>query len=212
MTESTATEITLAEIMSRDLAIIEPDRSLADAARMMVQRRVGALVVDRGNGYGIISDRDMTRAAAAGHGVETEISERHTQDIIQATPDWSLERAAETMARGGFRHLLVVDEDGRAVGMISIRDIVRAQWPTGSTPEETDEPDAAAARRDLLYSYRRSAKQHLVAANCGCELDWLEVLTGQLEARPGLGEEEIKNLWSSRAACPRLMEETGGAD
>ena len=51
-----------------------------------------------------------------------------------AAPDWSLERAAEAMVRGGFRHLVVVD-GGELVGVLSMRDIVRCWVQDGATSE-----------------------------------------------------------------------------
>jgi CBS domain-containing protein len=47
-----------------------------------------------------------------------------TWDVVYAGPDWTLEAAAEAMARGGFRHLVVLDGD-EVLGVISVRDIMR---------------------------------------------------------------------------------------
>ena len=58
-----------------------------------------------------------------------------------AAPDWSLERAAEAMVRGGFRHLVVVD-GGETVGVLSMRDIVRCWTGDGATCDVAE--DAAA--------------------------------------------------------------------
>lgn len=203
---------TLADVMSTDVPIVSPETSLADAAVLMLERGTGALIVARdGGGYGIISDRDMTRAASESIDAgQVKVADRHTRDIVQAAPGWSLQRAAATMARGGFRHLLIVDGDGDPVGMVSIRDLLRALMAEETIEAAAAEEDAEETE-DLLYSYRRTAKQHLVAASCRCELDWVEVLEGQLEARPQLGADELRNLWESRGACPRLLE-VGGAD
>ena len=55
-------------------------------------------------------------------------------ELTFAAPDWSLERAAEAMVRGGFRHLVVVD-GGEMVGVLSMRDIVRCWVADGATSE-----------------------------------------------------------------------------
>jgi CBS domain-containing protein len=55
-------------------------------------------------------------------------------EITFASPDWSLERAAEAMVHGGFRHLVVVD-GGQMVGVLSMRDIVRCWVQDGATSE-----------------------------------------------------------------------------
>jgi CBS domain-containing protein len=52
--------------------------------------------------------------------------------LVFATPQWTLDQAAEAMTRGGFRHLIVLDE-GEVVGIVSVRDIVRV-WTTARTP------------------------------------------------------------------------------
>ena len=55
-----------------------------------------------------------------------------TGDLVFATPTWTLEQAAEAMTRGGFRHLIVIDQND-VVGMISVRDIVRC-WVEQASP------------------------------------------------------------------------------
>ena len=55
-----------------------------------------------------------------------------TRDVVFAAPDWSLEEAAAAMVRGGFRHLIVV-EQGEIVGILSVRDVVRCWTGDGAT-------------------------------------------------------------------------------
>ena len=62
------------------------------------------------------------------------MAEHLSSDLTFAAPDWSLERAAEAMVRGGFRHLVVV-EGGEMIGVLSMRDIVRCWVPDGATSE-----------------------------------------------------------------------------
>jgi hypothetical protein len=78
--------------------------------------------------------------------------------------------------------------------------------------EETTAAPTTGPARDYLYSLRRSAKQHLVAAKCPCEWDWYGVLQGQAEDRPDLDEETLRHLWERREPCPALHAEGGGAD
>jgi CBS domain-containing protein len=74
---------------------------------------------------GIITERDILDAIGQGQDVDAERVQDHlTSDIVVAAPDWPLQKAAATMASGGFRHLVVCQ--GRdIVGMLSVRDIVR---------------------------------------------------------------------------------------
>ena len=113
--------------MSRDVLTIGPDHTLRDAAGAMARRRVGAAIVldSDGHGPGILTERDVLDAVAAGQDAATERVDAHvTRDVVVAAPEWSLEQAASTMLRHGFRHLVVV-ENGEVVGVLSMRDIVR---------------------------------------------------------------------------------------
>ena len=113
--------------MSDVVLTVGPSHSLSAAARLMTDRNVGAAVVvdPDGPGFGIVTERDILRSVAAGTDPSAEpVSAHLTEDLITASPDWSLERAAEAMLEGGFRHLLVVN-GGELEGILSMRDIVR---------------------------------------------------------------------------------------
>jgi CBS domain-containing protein len=113
--------------MSNVVLTVGPSHSLREAARLMAERNVGAaIVVDPdGVGPGIITERDILQSVAKGLDVDREqVGDHLTGDAMVAAPDWSLERAAEAMIDGGFRHLLVVDGADLA-GVLSMRDIVR---------------------------------------------------------------------------------------
>jgi len=126
--------------MSDVVLTVGPDHTLRDAAKAMGRRGVGAAVVmdPEQPGPGIVTERDILLALAEGQNPDTErVCDHLSENLTFAAPDWSLERAAEAMVRGGFRHLVVV-EGGETVGVLSMRDIVRC-W-TGdraTTPVET---------------------------------------------------------------------------
>ena len=77
---------------------------------------------------------------------------------------------------------------------------------------ETGELPVLDEAHRYVYGLRRTAKQHLVAAKCPCQWEWVQVLEGQLEDRPDLDEETIAHLWELREPCPALHAEGGGAD
>jgi CBS domain-containing protein len=113
--------------MSSSVLTIGPGHKLRDAARQMSDRKVGAAVVVDPDmpGPGIITERDILLSLGAGQDPDEELVQDHLTDtLIFAAPDWSLERAAQTMIENGFRHLLVID-GGELVGVLSMRDIVR---------------------------------------------------------------------------------------
>jgi CBS domain-containing protein len=119
--------------MSSVVLTIGPSHSLQEAAKLMADRNVGAaVVVDPDSpGPGIVTERDILRSVAVGQDPSRELVQDHlTDELISASPDWSLEQAADTMCEHGFRHLLVVD-GGELRGVLSMRDIVRCWVTTG---------------------------------------------------------------------------------
>ena len=115
----------VADHMSSDLLTVAADDRLGEAAKRMVARGVGAvLVLDGDRLEGILTERDLMRAVAGGYSDEARVSEWMTRhpETIDATDE--TDHAASIMIHGGFRHLPVVDE-GRVAGIISIRDLMR---------------------------------------------------------------------------------------
>ncbi|MDR7279938.1 signal-transduction protein with cAMP-binding, CBS, and nucleotidyltransferase domain [Catenuloplanes atrovinosus] len=113
--------------MSAEVLTVGPDHTLRQAARMMADRGAGSAVVldPDAEGVGIMTERDLLKAIGAGLDPDTERTGAHlTWDVVYASPGWTLEEAALAMARGGFRHLVVLD-DGEVLGVISVRDIMR---------------------------------------------------------------------------------------
>jgi len=111
--------------MATDLLTVEPDARLSDAARRMAQRGVGAVLILEGERLtGILTERDLLKAVAAGFTDEARVSEWMTRQPETVEPDESTDHAASLMIHGGFRHLPVV-EGGRTIGILSIRDLMR---------------------------------------------------------------------------------------
>jgi CBS domain-containing protein len=121
--------------MTSSVVTVAPGATLHDAARSMAERKVGAAVVidPEQPGPGIITERDLLQAVGSGQDPNTELVRDHlSADLTFASPEWSLEHAAEAMVKGGFRHLVVVD-GGEMVGVLSMRDIVRCWVKDGAT-------------------------------------------------------------------------------
>jgi CBS domain-containing protein len=111
--------------MTTDLLTIEPNARLGDAARRMAQRGVGAvLVLEGGTLTGILTERDLLKAVAAGFTDDARVTEWMTRHPETVEPGDSTDHAAALMIHGGFRHLPVMEGD-RAVGILSIRDLMR---------------------------------------------------------------------------------------
>jgi CBS domain-containing protein len=115
----------VADHMSQDLLTVSSGDRLGEAAKRMVARGVGAvLVLDGERLEGILTERDLMRAVAGGYSDDARVSDwmtRHPETIDAAD---STDHAASLMIHGGFRHLPVVEE-GHVAGIISIRDLMR---------------------------------------------------------------------------------------
>lgn len=115
------------DAMSRQILTVGPEHTIRQVAAQMSQRRVGSAVVHdpESSGVGIMTERDILHAIGRGLDPDVERAGDHlTWEVVYAAPTWSLTDAAAAMVRGGFRHLVVLD-DGEVLGIISVRDILR---------------------------------------------------------------------------------------
>jgi CBS domain-containing protein len=120
--------------MSSVVLTVGPSHTLRDAARSMAERKVGAaIVLDPDQpGPGIITERDLLESIGRGEDPDQErVADHLSANLTFAATEWSLERAAEAMVRGGFRHLVVMD-GAETVGILSMRDIVRCWTMEGA--------------------------------------------------------------------------------
>jgi CBS domain-containing protein len=118
----------LRDLMNRRVAATTPDTPVAAAAASMVQANVGSAVVMQGSFLaGILTERDVMRAAASGQDLSVSVvSDWMSPDPQSVSPDTSAEDAAQIMLLNGFRHLPVVQ--GRMVcGVVSLRDLFAAR-------------------------------------------------------------------------------------
>ena len=116
------------DAMSPLVVEVGPGHTLQHAARLMAGRNVGAAIVidPDGEGPGILTERDVLRAVAAGEDLEAVLVADHvTTSVVYAEPSWSLDEAAAAMIDGGFRHLVVM-RGPEVAGVLSVRDIARS--------------------------------------------------------------------------------------
>lgn len=111
-----------------DVLTIDPTSNVGVAAKLLAERRIGALVVtgpDR-RVVGIISERDIVRALAErGPAVnDAPLTEVMTRKVVTCAPSDTISSLMERMTTGKFRHLPVI-EQGRLAGVVSIGDVVK---------------------------------------------------------------------------------------
>lgn len=123
--------MTIAAILKQkggEVVSVAPSASVTEIASIISSRRIGAVVVlADGRLAGIVSERDVVKAIAHSGEAALKMTAQDimTQAVITATPQTSVNDAMSIMDDGYFRHLPVVDE-GSLVGIISVRDAVRA--------------------------------------------------------------------------------------
>ena len=117
---------TVGETMSTQLVTMAQGSSLAEAASVMSQRRVGSvLIMDGERLAGILTERDIVRAISLDIGApRDEIGHWMTESPQTIDVSGSLETARDAMDRAHIRHLPVT-EGGKVVGMLSMRDLIR---------------------------------------------------------------------------------------
>lgn len=116
------------DIKGRAVATIAPGATLADAAHMLAEKKIGAVVVTGPNDTvaGILSERDIVRSVSQ-HGaaaLDRTVKDTMTAKVVTCSEADSISRLMEQMTQGKFRHLPVV-ESAKLVGIMSIGDVVK---------------------------------------------------------------------------------------
>jgi len=117
---------TVGELMTRDPVMVEPDATVKEAARMMRDRDIGAvLVADRGQLVGVLTDRDIVVRGIAEKGdpSSTKVVDIVSKEVETVKPNDSVEKAVKKMRSKAMRRIPVVDERGKPVGIVTIGDL-----------------------------------------------------------------------------------------
>jgi CBS domain-containing protein len=108
--------------------MIPSGTTILDAAKLMVDNNMGLLVIcdpkERTNLAGVISERDIMKAIASGKKLNAAVGEVSTKHVITAKASSDVAEAAKAMNKNKIRHVVVVDEQGKPVGVVSMRDLV----------------------------------------------------------------------------------------
>jgi len=133
---------TIGQLMTRDLSFIPEEASIQEAARSMHSKRIGSLLVGKeGDFLGIVTERDVVQAVAE----QPESVARLTVKGVMSSPIITVERtmsphyARDLMADRKIRHLGVTEE-GKIIGVISVRDLLSYFKTVSREFEKRDEP------------------------------------------------------------------------
>lgn len=123
------------------LISVTPDESLREAARVMASKGIGLLVVvdpkDSKKLVGVISERDIIRALARNE-EDSKVREIMTKEVITVKDTDTLYKAAKLMKEHRIRHLVVVNEEGIPLGVLSIRDLTYEEGALKTLAEEIE--------------------------------------------------------------------------
>ncbi len=178
----------LRDVMSAPPLFISGATPLADAAREMIERRIGALLVGEIDAppEGIITERDLLRAAADDRLCDgsVTVSAMMTSPVAGLEGEEMLYRGLARMDRMGIRHLCVFDHHGLAVGMVSQRDLLHHRAREEMIID--DGLDEAADVTDLALAFSRipQAAEGLVSEGLG-GVDVARVVSRELRAVTG---------------------------
>jgi CBS domain-containing protein len=118
----------VSEVMTKDVKIADPSRTIQDAAKLMEKNDCGSLPVGEGDRLvGMITDRDIVlRAVAAGLPLDTPIRDVMTRELKYCFEDDEIDDVAGNMSDNKMRRLPVLNSKKRIVGIVSLGDLARS--------------------------------------------------------------------------------------
>ncbi len=117
------------EVMSKNVKTVESSATVVEACEVMKKHKIGGMViVDDGKPVGIITERDIVYKIVVGRqSLDTKVGDVMSKDLRTIGEDRDIDDAAKIMSAHLIRRLPVVDEDGKLVGIIAVKDIMKAQ-------------------------------------------------------------------------------------
>jgi CBS domain-containing protein len=114
------------EIMNKEVATAKPDDHLVDAAKTMLERKIGCVVVvEEEKVVGIVTESDLIRCAASGFDPNRKlVKDVMNSPPVTCTPEAPVEEAYAHMRKNNIRHLPIVREDGALVGIVTMKDLI----------------------------------------------------------------------------------------
>jgi len=112
--------------MNKEVATAKPDDYLVAAAKTMLERNIGCVVVvERERAVGIVTESDLVKCAASGLDPNrTLVKNVMKSSPVTCTPQAPIEEAYAHMRKNNIRHLPIVGKDGALVGIVTMKDLV----------------------------------------------------------------------------------------
>jgi CBS domain-containing protein len=118
----------IGNILQRSLLTISSNATVLDAVTLMVENNIGLLVVfdakDKSKLAGVISERDIMKSLVSGGKLDASIDGVSTKQVVTVKASSEVAEAAKAMNKHRIRHVVVVDERGKPLGVVSMRDLV----------------------------------------------------------------------------------------
>ncbi|MFC7136577.1 CBS domain-containing protein [Halobaculum litoreum] len=117
-------DVFVAQVMSEDLYTVSPDTLVEEAAKGMMERGIGSVIVVEDGAPGILTNTDFVQIVAERQPKDqTPVSEYMSTDLVTADPGDSLSAVSRTMLDHGFHHMPVTDGEDGVVGVVSTTDL-----------------------------------------------------------------------------------------
>jgi len=125
--ESPETELKIDKVMTKHITSLDESATVAEAAKMMGDQRIGSVIVNRkGKPFGIFTERDLlTTFLAKGKSLQSKVGEAVSQPLVTIPVGTSVHQTALIMSARHIRRLPVVEKD-KIVGIVTARDLVEA--------------------------------------------------------------------------------------
>jgi CBS domain-containing protein len=135
------------DVMTRDVETVGRAATLREIARAMKLREIGDVIVvdERGKLFGIVTDRDLVVRGIAEGGDPDQVTASEvcsSEEVIQLSPEASIDDAVQLMAEHAIRRVPVV-KDGKLVGIVSIGDLAKLGESRYALAEISDSPPNA---------------------------------------------------------------------
>ncbi len=115
-------------LMTRTLVSVPSGTRVLEAAKLMVKKKVGLLVIhdrkDKKMLVGVLSERDIIKSVAMGGKLSAKVDKISTRKVVTLKASLDVAEVAKAMNQHRIRHVVVVDERGKPKGVVSMRDLV----------------------------------------------------------------------------------------